>query len=421
MDRMGRWLLALGLLAGFAIAGEGDAERIAKLERKNKDLEERLRRVEERSDADDPSTLAEDVEDYFDEGLGLNLIVSRGNVHGVFQLFGDVGTRYDNPAVPGRSFAFFFNGSMDLFFAARAGDHFHVLSETVFLTSLGEPKDSSHFDQERLWAAWIVNDLLEIKFGLEHGPISRWNQQFHHGRWLEMTIGRPLLARFEGGGGILPMHNAGVELTGSTQNSHGRFEYFLFVSNGRGRVVTDTQEFSDRNDSKAVEIGAGFEPEAVDGLWVGVFWRFDEIPANMSDAARQRSIRQMIGSVQVDYRGDVFEVLFEFVYIEDLDRQSGMRFTHFATYLQVAYRVNDEWVIYTRFDIREMEAGDPYYMPADRDLDVWELLFGIRFDFIANASLKFEVGFGDAEGRDDGGTVGTDTYVRLGMQLAWVF
>jgi hypothetical protein len=416
---MTRWLTALLILASVASAGEEEAQRIEQLERKNRELEERLARLESRDDEE--TQLQETVEEYVDEGLGLNLVIRRGSVQGIVQLFGSVGVRYDNPEVPGRSNTFFFNGNMDLFFTARAGDHFHVLSETVFLTSLGEPKDDGHFDQERLWGAWRFSDLLQIKLGLEHGPISRWNNQFHHGRWLEMTINRPFLARFEGGSGVLPMHNAGVEFTGALHPDVGRIEYFLIVSNGRGRIPTDTHEFSDRNDSKAFELGFGFRPRSIDGLWIGVFGRYDEMPPNPSDPARLQSIRQLIGSFQVDYRGDPLEVLFEFAYVDDDDHQSGMSFGHILTYVQVAYRVNDRWVVYSRFDVREMDQGDPYYMPYDRDLDIWEVLAGVRFDFIANASIKFEVGGGEAEKRDGGGGVATDGYIRFGFQLAWVF
>ncbi|MHC4931427.1 MAG: hypothetical protein ACYTGV_04475, partial [Planctomycetota bacterium] len=314
-----------------------------------------------------------------------------------------------------------FSGSVDFFFTARVGDHFHMLSETVFVGVLSEPKDEGKFDQERLWGAWKFSDKLRIKLGLEHGPISRWNYLYHHGRWLEMTVNRPLLARFEGGGGILPMHNAGVEFTGALETSSGRFNWTVFVSNGRGRVITDTQEFSDRNDAKAVDLGLGFMPEGFQYLWIGVFFRVDKIAPNEADPDRQGSIREYIGTFQVDYRSEMFEILSEFGYIEDKDEQSDSSFGHLTGYFQLAYHLDEKWTPYARFDFREMDQGDPYYEAANRDLDAWELLFGIRFDFVANAALKLEVGFGDRETRDDGGIVSTGGYTRIGLQLSWVF
>ena len=52
---------------------------------------------------------------------------------------------------------------------------------------------------------------------------------------------------------------------------------------------------------------------------------------------------------------------------------------------------------------------------------VWEALFGIRFDFISNAAMKLEIGYGEAEKRNGGGVVITRSYIKAGFQLAWVF
>jgi hypothetical protein len=413
------WLLAV---AGAAGADEEEQARISELEQRNARLEERIERLENRDGMPAPvDPLEEDIEEFLAEGLGLNLVIRNGNVTGIFQLFGDVGADFQNPEVGGRGHAFFHSGTVDLFFTVRAGDHFQALSETVFLTRFDEPRDVGGFDQERLWAAWRFSDFLQVKIGLEHGAVSRWNQQFHHGRWLEITIARPLIARFEGDGGILPMHNAGIEFSGTLRSDAGRFNYVLFVSNGRGRVATDTQEFSDRNDGKAVDLLVGFAPESVSGLWVGLVWRVDDMPANPSDPARQRSIREIIGGFQVDFRRGKFETLFEFVYFEDRDRQSGSSFEHYAGYFQLAYRVDDQWVPYFRIDFREMDVGDPYFMPLNRDLDMLEALLGVRYNFQPNAAVKFEVGFGEYEQRDGGGGVRTRGYIRIGLQVAWVF
>ncbi|MDH3590859.1 MAG: hypothetical protein OER88_03215, partial [Planctomycetota bacterium] len=230
-------LLTLLLLSAVSSAEDGD--RMDRLEAENASLRRRLDALEQR----DPTSLADAIESYLSErdaetledgdtGIGLNLVVENGTVRGVFQLFGSVGLRSDNPEVPGRSNTFFFNGGAAFFFTARAGDHFHVLSETVFLTRIASDPaatDGGDFDQERLWGAWAFSDAIQIKFGLEHGPISRWNHLYHHGRWLELTINRPLLARFEGGGGILPMHNAGIEVTGKLRRESGTFEYTLVL------------------------------------------------------------------------------------------------------------------------------------------------------------------------------------------------
>lgn len=409
-----RILLLVPLLAALA-AAEDDAKRLDALEKENAELRQRVDTLEGAQ-----SATARDVEEAVD-GLGLNMVVKRGNVWGIFQIFGDTGISYASPELPNRGELFFFDGGIDLFFTARVGDHFQVLSETVFLTSIGATTDSSRFDQERLWGAWKFSDLFQLKLGLEHGPISRWNNLYHHGKWLELTVTRPFLARFEGDGGILPMHEAGVEARGAIPFAQGRLTYVFFLSNGRGPLVTDVEEFSDHNDAKAITAGLGFEPMGTHPLWVAVFVRWDEIPPNPGDPARVRSIGQIVTTFQVDYRGERIQVLSEVAFISDSDRTSSTDFDHVAGYIQIGYSVNDEWTPYFRFDIREMDTGDPYYSPVNRDLDVFEIVTGVRFDFIENAALKLEIGFGEREERDGTGAVGDQGYIRTGFQLSFVF
>lgn len=410
----GRILLLVLLPAALAVA-QDDGARMDALEKENAELRQRVEKLEGAQHA-----VAADVEETA-EGLGLNMVVKRGNVWGIFQLFGDTGVTYSSPELPNRGEAFFFDGGIDLFFTARVGDHFQVLSETVFLTSIGATSDTSKFDQERLWGAWKFSDLLQLKLGLEHGPISRWNNLYHHGKWLELTITRPFLARFEGDGGILPMHEAGVEARGAVPLAKGRLTYVFFLSNGRGPLVTDVEEFSDHNDAKAITAGLGFEPMGTHPLWVAVFVRWDEIPPNPADPARVRSIGQIVTTLQLDYRGERIQVLSEVAFIADGDRTSSTDFDHVAAYFQVGYSLDDEWTPYFRFDIREMDQGDPYYSPVNRDLDAYEIVAGVRFDFVENAAIKFEVGFGEREERDGVGVVSDRGYIRVGFQLSFVF
>jgi hypothetical protein len=339
----------------------------------------------------------------------------------MFQLFGDTGMTYMNPEFTNRGHAFFFDGGIDLFFTARVGDNFRVLSETVFLTLVGDASDTSKFDQERLWGAWQVSDLFQAKLGLEHSPISRWNSLYHHGRWLELTVARPLLANFEAANGVLPMHDAGLELSGALEAGRTRISYFLFISNGRGPLITDVQEFSDKNDAKAFTLGMGFQPPGPHPLFIGFVLRYDEIPPNPADPARVRSIGEFIGSSQVDYRGEMLQILSEVAWVQDDDKASGTTFDHIMAYLQAGFSLDDEWTPYVRFDVLDMDRGDPYYAAANRDMDVWEIVLGVRFDFIDNAAVKLETGFGDRESRDGGGVVSTHRYIRIGLQLAFVF
>lgn len=400
------------LLGGFAFAEEEPDKRLD-------DIERRMTRLEDSDTARDDA-----IDDYAGQaGLGLNIVLQNGNVRGTVQIFGDVGGVYANPESAGRGNAAFFNGSFDLFFRARVGDHFHVLTETVFLTKVGNATtgDSSRFDQERLWGAWAFSDAVGIKFGLEHSPISLWSRLFHHGRWLELTISRPILAAFEAGSGILPMHEAGVEIYGDLPMGSGTFSYIVFVSNGRGAKVTQVQEFSDQNNDKAILVGGSYQFDALDTIVIGLFARTDELPADPTDPARLRPIREWIISLQFQVQSDRIELLSEFAFISNDDRTSGQTFESLTGYIQLGVHVDDEFTPFVRIDFREMDQGDPYYMPTGRDLDAIQVVFGVRYDALNNVAVTIEIVVGDRELRDGGGAVTTHGYTRINIQLAFVF
>ena len=48
-------------------------------------------------------------------------------------------------------------------------------------------------------------------------------------------------------------------------------------------------------------------------------------------------------------------------------------------------------------------------------------LVGARWDFLENAALKADLGFGRREERDGAGVVSTNGYIRFAIQLAFVF
>ncbi len=430
------WLIALALGAGFAGAVHADEDaaaaqggaaherRIGQLEKENRELRDRLERVEQRDTDDQRTMIAEAVQDYEEQsaGVGLNMLVRRNDITAMFQIFGHVGAVYSNPEKTNRSNTFFFNGSVDFFMSAKIGDHFQVLSETVFQSGVGIDSDSSGFDQERLWGAWRFSDAVQVKFGLEHSPISLWNRVFHHGAWLELTISRPFLARFEAGGGILPMHNAGIEITGSFPTAAGRASYFVVVSNGRGPGAADVQEFSDRNDHKAVTLGLALEPARVEGLKIWLFWRVDEAPPDTDDPARARPVRIHMFSFQLQYEGEKFEVLSEVLHISNDDRTGGTTFEHWAAYVQVGYLLNDRWTPFLRVGGRWMDRGDPYYAPLNRDLDIFGVVLGVRFDFLDNVAMKLEIGAGEQERRRGGSsTIDEGGYIVISYQLSWIF
>ena len=392
----GHLLLLCAILCAPALA-HGQAQ--------GQDLEtllEEVRRLEERIEALEAP----------EARPGLGLSASYGDLSATFQIFSDVGSEYRNPDTDGDANTIFAQGSAAFFATAQMGDNFRVLSETVI-------DGDSSASQERLWGSWAFGDELYAKLGTEHSSVSRWNQLNHHGRWLETTIMRPYLARFEGDGGFLPLHRTGIELGGTLSMDSGRIEYFGTVSNGRGLVPSDKQRATDVDDEKDIDIGIAFMPEAIPDLRVGAAVQFGHIPedSSSSNPLRARSIDENIVTGHVEYRIDELEISSEFAAI-DHEAFNGKDFGHSSGYLQLAYSMGD-WTPYARIDYRNMRENDPFYTSQDRDLDAWMQIVGLRYELAQNAAVKWELGVGEEEFRDSGGNVSEDSVFSFAVQLAW--
>ena len=356
-------------------------------------------------------------------GQGLGLTAADGRVQAFFNLYCDVGFLYSNPPEAEHAHSSFGFGSIDVFGTGQLSERFQVLSETVLEGSDNEIA----LDQERLWASWTFNDLLYAKLGLEHLPTSRWNRIYHHGKWLQLTIERPLLARFEDDGGILAKHFVGIEVGGHANGSLGRLEYMAIVSNGRGKQPEDRQTIFDQNDSKAFDAAIGFAPSCLDRLRIGGAFRFDELPGDPAAPARAHSIRELQSDVSLEWKSEPkptgqLEVLTEWVFLSHQDRTAAGTFKHSSFYFQTGYHIADvDLTPYMRFDFKDMQRSDPFFEPEDNDLDMWTQLFGLRYDFTHNAAIKAEMGFGRGERRNDNGAVRQVTIITAGFQVSWVF
>jgi hypothetical protein len=450
----GAVMLALLAPSAGSAASKGDghedlARRVHELERQNAELVRRLQRLEDaartptgsvaldvartgsttppasnaavttpaapvRAAAETPPEVAIDST----EDVGLGLIARYGNVRASFQMFGDAGFGWSNPSQADTSNASFAIGSIDLFSTAQIGEHFQTLSEIVFE---GDSADNEvEVDVERLWGQWTFGDALYLKLGREHSPQSRWNRRYHHGKWLWTSATQPFLARFEDDGGPLQVHQVGVEAGGRLATGAGVLEYTAVAGNGRGRKPSEVQNFGDRNDAKAYDVGFGFSPAPITGFAFGGDVHFDEIPHVADDPTRLHAIRETVETGFLEYFASPLELLGEAAFIQHDDRTSNRTFHHASGYLQAGWHVG-AFTPFARVDVRRMSLGDPFYAPSDVDLDSTEGVLGVRYDLSESVAVKLEGGVGRDQRRATNGRIFTGTFERLAAQLAWVF
>ncbi len=333
------------------------------------------------------------------------------------QVFADVGARLHNPDPPGTGNASFAFGSADLLGTMDLSDQFLALAE-VNMEATGS--DTLELDMERLWVSWLRSDAFHLTLGMNHTALARWNRLYHHGRWLEMTIDRPYLARFQDLGGILAMHYAGLEAGGTLRLGPGDMEYTVILSNGRGVDAEDRQRFQDSNDQKALEAAVAWSLDAVPGLQFGASGRTDRIPGDPTSPSRAGPMAELAAGSFLLYEHGPVHLLGEVLELVHDDDTTGTAFRHRTAYLQAGYRFGD-WMPYARADLRSMDRGDPFFLLEDRDLDAWEALLGLRHDLEDNLAIKVEVGAGRAQERSLSGSVRRRDFLRIAVQVAWVF
>lgn len=292
----------------------------------------------------------------------------------------------------------FLTEDIDLFVTSELSDRISVLLEADFFSP---ESNTMSFSLQRLNLRYVLSDWLNVKLGRLHTALGYWNETFHHGSWLQTTVSRPEVYRFERDeGGFLPVHSVGIELAGDGEWSDVvDVGYRLALLNGRGRTVTEVQHVRDKNDSKAVSALLRLSPAAVSGLTLGPMAYWDRIPGDPPTTGRTDHIDELILGGYATYLQDPVEVLAELFQIHHDDKTSEKNFNTLGSYLQVAYRL-EKLKPYYRFDYLDVANADPYFTGARR-VDRTKHTLGVRWDAWAWNALKFEYGLTDRRSSDD--------------------
>jgi hypothetical protein len=168
-------------------------------------------------------------------------------------------------------------GQLDLFVTSDISDRFKFLSEIVFEAGLD---NSFGVDVERYLLQYSPSDYFNMSVGRYHTAIGYYNTAYHHSTWLQTTTGRPFLFAFEDSGGILPIHNVGVSVTGLIPSGNLGLHYVAEVGNGRASSspnVEAVQNRVDENSGKSFNLALYLRPSAVRGLQAGFSFYHDHL------------------------------------------------------------------------------------------------------------------------------------------------
>ncbi len=297
-----------------------------------------------------------------------------GAPHLQIQGFADVDLRASNEKGSHTSFAL---GQLDLFITSRLSEKFDVLSELIVEAN---ERNEFTFEIHRLLLQYTPNDYLRLGAGRYHTAIGYYNTAYHHGSWFQTTADRPFIFAFEGKGGILPLHNVGLQATGRVPRAPWGMHYVAEVGNGRAsRTPLDApvQTSVDENNRKAFNLGLFVRPNTPRGLQAGFSVYRDRLTP-----LDRANINQTIGASYVVYQNSRYESLNEFVLMRLVS--GGRVFNTPAFYTQFARQFGNARPFF-RYQYVNVPRDNPLYADVGRRNGP---AFGVRYDLTDFANFK---------------------------------
>jgi len=284
-------------------------------------------------------------------------------------------------------------GQLDLFVTSDISEKFKFISEIVFEGQngniYGQPKpegvNALTVDLERYLLQYSYNDYLNVSVGRMHTAIGYYNTAYHHSTWLQTTVGRPLLFRFEDEGGILPIHIVGASVSGDVPSGPLGLHYIAEVGNGRESrtpyIAEPVQNIVDENNHKAFNFAIFSRPEAVRGLQLGFSVYRDVLEPVNSPRVGQTILAAHAVLVRSNY-----EWLNEAMLIRESLFGENKVFNTPGFYTQVS-RQFGAWRPYLRYQYINVAKNNPIF--PDVGLQYGPSL-GVRFDASEFVALKFQ-------------------------------
>ena len=289
-------------------------------------------------------------------------------------IFGDVGLQGYN----GSDTSFFF-GSFDLFMTARLSSKVSALGEILFLPDITD--NSISVDVTRLLLRYRQNDYFTASVGRYNTWVGYYNTAFNKGEFLETTTDRPFIFAYDDFGGVLPMQDVGVNVTGKIPSGNLGLHYVVEMGNGRawGLNAEPTQNRQDGNTSKSVNGGLYLRPERVAGLQVGFSVRHDNL------TIPGPAVHETVATAHIVFINNAWEILV---------------FNTTGGYSQFSRRFG-AYRPYFRYQYFNAPNNDPVYVFAPQN-DYAPANFlgfvgrlngpsaGVRYDFNEHAAFKFQ-------------------------------
>jgi hypothetical protein len=286
----------------------------------------------------------------------------------------------------------FLFGSLDLFMTSRLSNKVSALGEALFIA---ESDNSVSVDVERLILKYQFNEHFVASMGRYHTWVGYYNTAYNKAEFLETPIDRPFVYAFDDQGGVLPMQDVGVNLTGKIPSGRLRLNYLVEVGNGRawGLNVEPGQNNQDANNSKSINGGLFIRPADLVGSQFGFSLRHDNLTVPGS------AVGETIATAHAVLNNGVWEILNEGVLVRHVEA-TGPVFSTSAFYTQLSRSFKD-FRPYFRYQYFNAPSNDPVYayagpnefVPYNVTTFVGRLngpSIGLRYNFTENSAFKVQ-------------------------------
>jgi len=237
---------------------------------------------------------------------------------------------------------------------------------------------------ERYILRYDQSDYFKISVGRYHTQINWWNTAFHHGLWLQTSVGKPEIIKYHGG--FLPPHFVGGIIEGRFPAGGLNIGYNAGAGNGRAKELFDPGDAGDVNNNRAWLIHLFSRPDGVPGLEAGASVYHDRVPS----ADGLLELEEWITSGYIVLQQETPEVIAEIANVNHRNEGTGLTADNLAWYLQVAYRLpwcGEMLKPYFRFESVDISSSDAVFTGIH---DLRRALGGVRFDFSDFAAVKAE-------------------------------
>jgi hypothetical protein len=268
-------------------------------------------------------------------------------------------------------------GQLDLFLTSRLSEKFSVLGELI--VEAGADNDFS-FEIHRLLLRYAHSDSLNFSAGRFHSAIGYYNTAYHHGSWFQTAANRPFIFAFESKGGILPLHNVGLSITGRIPSAPFGLRYVAEIGNGRASrspLNRAVQTSVDENNGKAFNLGIYARPKSLPGFQTGFSIHRDNLTPNGSP-----KVGQTIMAGHLVYENKLYEMLNEAVVVRHTLNNRVFHTPGF--YTQFARRFGNARP-YFRYQYVNAPGDDPIFPDVGRRNGP---SLGLRYDVSDFAAFK---------------------------------